>query len=181
MSTLRERLDALTVEATSPDGQIKTRLVGDDDLTLAFRPGAFDKYDERGLEHQLERLAVLTWITYRRGYFTALHPDDPDAAKEAQKPHWNTKYRRYHEAVAEMVGKGPAPSGLLEMRSKGLAHWKVRIQDGALKRLGEEQFIKEALAAFARVRADSEMKRTLLKDEHFGLNLPPGARRRPAE
>lgn len=179
MSTLRERLDALTVEATSPDGQIKARLSGDDDLTVAFKPGSFDGYSERALEHQLERLAVLTWVQYRRGYFKALNPDEPLSDKTTTPTHWNAKYRQYHEEVAEMVGQGKAPSELFEVRSKGLAFWKVRIEDGALKQLGEERFIGELLVAFSRVRADSERKRTLLKDKHFGLNLPPGARRNP--
>ncbi|MFD0558246.1 hypothetical protein FB566_3545 [Stackebrandtia endophytica] len=180
MTILRDRLDSLKVNVTSPDGQIKARLVGGDDLKIAFRPGAYKQYGERELEHQLERLAVLAWVGYRRGYFQAMSESSGESISEVQKPHWNAKRRRYTEAVAEMVAQGESQSGVIQAKSKGYAFWKVRIEDGTVDRMDEQQFLSEALSTFQQVRIDGERLRTLLKDEHFGLNIPPEVRRRVA-
>lgn len=176
MALLRDRLSSLKVNVTSPDGQLKARLVGGNDLTLAFRPGTYRHYNERDLEHQLERLAVLTWVGYRRGYFEAMAETSGQTVDEVQKPHWDAKYRRYYEAVAEMVAKGESPSGAIKARSKGFAFWKVRIEDGTIEAFDENRFLSEAVATFRQVRVNGEHQRTFLKDEFFGLNLPPEVR-----
>lgn len=178
MTTLRDLLASLKVNVTSPDGHIKARLAGGDDLKIAFRPGAYQDYKERELEHQLERLAVLAWVGYRRGYFEAMAKSSNQTVDEVKKPHWDAKYRRYYKAVEEMVAQGESPSGVIRARSKGFAFWKVRIEDGALEAMDEEQFLSEALATFRKVRANGEAQRTLLKDEYFGLAIPPEMRRR---
>ncbi|HIV59271.1 MAG TPA: hypothetical protein H9902_15095 [Candidatus Stackebrandtia faecavium] len=172
MKSFQEMLKELKVTTTSPDGQIKSRLIGGKELSIAFRPGSYEKYRESVLQDQFAGLARLTWVGYRRGYMKALNLSRGLAEDELERPHWDVKYRRYHEDVAVVVAQGESPSGAVRARSKGLASWKIKIEPGTIDSMSEETFISEALAAFGELRRDNDQKIVLLKDEHFGLNIP---------
>ena len=55
--------------------------------------------------------------------------------------------------------------------------WKIKVDQGTRESLDEEAFISETLVMFRRLQADWNNKITLLKDEHFGLNIPKSIRR----
>ena len=166
----------LTVSATSPDNMVKSHLVAGEKLTIAFRPGAYRRYTEVALADQLASLGRLTWVGYRRGYLEALSISRGEPAVTSTRPHWDARYRRYHEAIAASVACGESASRAVRAKSKGMASWKVRIEPGTLAAMPEESFVAEALSAFQRLQADSKRKITLLKDAHFGLNIPDAIR-----
>ena len=171
MARFMEKLNSLVVTATSPDGNIKSRLVGGENLTLAFRPGSYRDYSETVLADQLAKLGILTWTTYHRGWLKAL--GEVNGEKYTKKPqHWNANHRRYDEAIAEAVTQGTSPSGRIEMRAKGLAFWKVRVADGTVEELEEQHFTEEAVAAFRNVQLDMKRQMILFKEKYIGLTLP---------
>ncbi|GAA4919750.1 hypothetical protein LX16_4310 [Stackebrandtia albiflava] len=176
MPDFQERLNSLKVTVTSPDNQIKAHLVAGEQLTLAFRPNTYERYDEDRLSDQLAKLATLAWVGYRRGWKQAKADTRGVPVSEVEEQHWDARYRRYDEDIANLVAQGSSRSGLIQLRSKGLAYWKVRIAPGTLRQLDEPAFVRETVGAFAALQRDSKMKTTVLKDRHFGLNLPPEVR-----
>lgn len=178
MPNLRELINDLTVETTSPDNKIKARWVANRDLTIAFRSGAYETYTEESLQEQLSQLARLTFVGYRRGRRKAVNITRGLPQDTKEEPHWDARYRRYFEAMGEIVAYGKSPSGAIRAKSQGMARWKIKIEHGTLNRMSEQQFIAETLAGFKDIQRDSNNKITLLKDEHFGLNIPNHIRRK---
>ncbi|HZE40433.1 MAG TPA: hypothetical protein VE172_16650 [Stackebrandtia sp.] len=176
MPSLQEQLDVLRVEVTSPDNQIKAKISGEaDDVALAMRPGAYKRYDEATLEHQLSRLCTLGWTGVRRGYFQALATVYSVTEGEAEKMEKNppdVRDRDYNKEISEIVAEGRSKGGVVRGRAKGMAFWKVQIRPGTLEKLDEEEFIAECLSALRDVQLDSKRQEILLKDKYFGLNVP---------
>ena len=176
MPSFMEQMNELTVTVTSPDNQIKARLVAGKDLTLAFRPHTYARYREAQLAEQLAQVGKLIWVGHRRGYVKAFNISRGRAEGETLRPHWDAKYRRYDQAISELVAYGESPSRCVRVKSKGMVSWKVKIADGAIAAFDEEAFIGEVVSAYRGARRNSQHQETLLKDEHFGLNIPAFAR-----
>ncbi|ADD41850.1 hypothetical protein [Stackebrandtia nassauensis] len=179
--SLSDELAKLVVEVTSPDGNIKAKLVAGEQLTVAFRPGTYARYDERGLEHQLSRLAMLAWTGYRRGFFEAKGRAEDISAKDAEKEHlnhWDANTRRYNEEMAQIVARGKSSGNVIRAQAKGLAFWKVEIRDGTLASMDEATFCAECVSVLAAVQRDSKNQEILLKDFYFGLNIPKSWRKK---
>src|SRR5262245_26713198 len=67
MGDLADRLACIVVDASSPDQMISPQVRGQD-ITVRFQAGAYRRYTESGLAHQLGQLATLTWTRHRRDY-----------------------------------------------------------------------------------------------------------------
>jgi hypothetical protein len=66
MGTLRDRLNAMHVHVSLPNGQIMAELHGKSRVHVTFAPGSYHQYDESSLETDLARLAALLWAARTR-------------------------------------------------------------------------------------------------------------------
>jgi hypothetical protein len=172
-----EFLRTMVVQVTSPDGRIQAKLQYPEDVDIRFLGDAYRQYSERDLEHQLGRTATLLWTAYRKGYVMALSKHTGREVKDGQ-PHWDARNRRYQTDVSEIVSVAASPSGAVKFKAKGLAFWKVRIKDGTVDSVPEEMFMTETKTAVASLLNDFRMQCILLKDKHFGLNIPTSWRKK---
>jgi hypothetical protein len=161
--------------AASPDGNIVARVEGPDDIEVRFRPGAFDRYGEEELAHQIERLAQLCWVAFDRErtekYRQALRLSNEEVAQaEAFPP--DERRRHYDEDLNAVRASGTAPSGLLRIQSEALLRWRVQLAPGALRQLNEEQFVAELHAAVRSLFADRMVQITVIKSRYYDLGIP---------
>jgi hypothetical protein len=166
---MREWPDPMVVEVSSPDRQIFARLSGEDDVTLWFAPGAYLRYDERQLAHQLARLATLLWVAYQQAYQRAW--SEPTGTPAPTRGPQDAVRRAFRQEQLELAVAGVSPYGFVTVRSVGLLTWEVDIREGTPRQLSEQEFLQEALDA-ARMLLDDYFAQThRLKDEYFDLRL----------
>ncbi|HIW63166.1 MAG TPA: hypothetical protein H9881_11960 [Candidatus Stackebrandtia excrementipullorum] len=170
MGIVADRLKALTVRVTSPDGNIQGLLNGRD-MRIRFRPGTYHQYGEELLEHQLSRLFTLTATGYRRGHGHIMSEvdlisitDPADANSDAQ--------RRYLEAVPELVVTGATTDGLVRIRCVGMRDWRCRIRPGTIAALEESQFVTETETAIQSLLTHYRREIMFLKDRCYNLQIP---------
>ncbi|MGH8793740.1 MAG: hypothetical protein ACRDXX_13995 [Stackebrandtia sp.] len=168
MGRVADKLNALTVDVTSPDADIQARLKAGQLEHLRLRPGAYDSYAERDLERQLARTAVLLYVGHERGVRrvldqTNLHfPTEPSQAR-------NEAQRRYLEKERTISVCGSTPRELVRFKINGMAAWRCRIADGALQELTESAFVAEVCAAARDLLRRNKYEKALLKYECFGV------------
>jgi hypothetical protein len=167
MGEVAERLARLTVTGTSPDGNISARTLAGELVELVLRPGAYERYTEPGLAHQLARTATLLYIGHEREAQrvvrdAGLHrPTDPaQAHDEAQ--------RRFLRALQTLSATGSGPHESVTFEINGMAHWRCQIEPGILQWLPERDFLTEVSVAAAELLRQSRFEKALLKNEFFG-------------
>src|SRR5215475_3896211 len=148
MGVLADRLDDMQVQATSPDGHISGLLRNRSEVFIAFRPGSYVQYDEHRLQEQLGALARLLWAGRTREYYAAISERD----------------RAYRSARDELVAEGMSADGLVYIGVRGMRTWAVRIADGALRSLREQDFTERAYEASHAMILDQFAKIRQLKD-----------------
>lgn len=177
MGILTDRLDNMVLRVMSPDNMIMAKVEKRFSVSLAFRPDTYASYRPTVLEHQLARLGTLVWTGYQRGYYMALSEATGQKITGPGKT-WDPNRRRFREEQAATVFKAVSPGGWIRCENVGMLNWSVRLKDGALDRLDERAFVSEATETVRRLIADYRAKMIVLKDEHYGLDLPPGLRMR---
>lgn len=177
MGEVAERLEDLSVTVSSPDGNIEARVRGGQARSLRFREGAYPRYTEAALAHQLARTATLLFVGHDRGVQevmdkAGLHrPRRPSAAiDEAQ--------RRYLAALPEIYATGVGPRELVRLDATGLMHWRCEIAQGTLRFLSEPEFIAEVMGAGQALLRHHRYETALLRNEHFGSGLAEATRDR---
>jgi hypothetical protein len=172
-----DRLKDLSVTVSSPDGNIQAQVVGGRPRPLTFRTGAYKRYTETQLAHQLARTATLLFVGRDRGVQAimeeaGLHrPRRPsEALDEAQ--------RRYLAALPNIYATGLGPRELVRFETTGLVHWQCTIADGALRYLSEREFVGEVMGAAQKVLDNHRYETALLRNEHFGSRLADATRER---
>ncbi|HEY8472444.1 MAG TPA: hypothetical protein VIL37_07380 [Natronosporangium sp.] len=163
-------VDSPVITVASPDSNLAVELTRRGGFALRFRPGSYPQYDEATLAHQLAQLGRLARVAYLREY-----------QREVERTgrvinDWDPNRRRYRQALRELAAAGASPSGNVQVTSTGLMEWWFEIQPGTLASFTEPQFVVEVEGAVANVIADHEARAVLLKDEFFGLDLPPSVR-----
>ncbi len=146
MADVGAQLADLRVRVTSPNGACSAELVGRSQIRLAFSGSFYYRTDERELEAQAEALCRLLWaararevdaIVTRAGGRTV-------TAEQARSPLDEEYYRR----LDRLVASGRSPDGRIEVTaSAGMRQWSVRIEDGTLQAVSEEEFIASAAHA----------------------------------
>ncbi|GIG67199.1 hypothetical protein [Phytomonospora endophytica] len=177
MSVLATRLSSVAITATSPDANIRARLRGRRLSSLELRPGAYDRYTEADLAHQLARTATLLFVARDKAAARLIEAEglsrrrDPvDARGEAE--------RRYLQRVLTLPVVGTGPDERVRFRAEGMARWSCRIERGTLRRLGEAEFVAETAGAAADLLRRARHETMLLRDECFGLAVPAYTRER---
>ncbi len=160
--------DGMVVEVTSPDGRIRARLTGDRDVEVSFAHGAYRRYAEDELGHQLARLATLMWTAYRQEYLRRL-----SVATETPVHTVSLRGRRadFRNALADIAVDGYAPDRSIAVHSVGLLRWEVVIRGGTVRRLDEQEFLAYALSAVNDLLTAYFAASHRLKDEIFDLRL----------
>lgn len=177
MGSLSARLSSMTITATSPDANIRVRIRGRRFDALEFRPGAYGRYTESALAHQLARTATLLFVNRDRAVGKLI--DDAGLSRrkdpaEALDP----AQRRYLERVHAVPVVGAGPAERVRFRIDGMARWQCRIEPGTLRRLDEAAFVAETGAAAGELLRRARHETLLLKDECFGLAVPEYTRER---
>ncbi|HEY8471528.1 MAG TPA: hypothetical protein VIL37_02705 [Natronosporangium sp.] len=180
MGEVAERLADLTVTVSSPDGNIEAEVYGGRVRWLEFRPGAYQRYDESELAHQLERLATLAFVNHDRGVQkimedVGLHrPRGPAEARDEA-------HRRYLADLPNIHATGVGPRQLVRFEATGLLNWRCDIVQGTLRQLSEQQFIAEVIDAAQALLQQHRYETGLLRNEIFGLAWTEATKQRVRE
>ena len=177
MDDLSTRLRNVTVTVTSPDSNLRARVRGRRLDALRFRPGAYQRYREADLAHQLARTATLLFIGRDRAVGRLIEEAglirrrDPAEARDKAE-------RRYMETVHTMPVVGAGAEERVRFRIEGMARWDCRIEPGTLRRLDEAAFITETTQAANDLLRRARHETMLAKDEYFNLGVPAFTRER---
>jgi len=146
---LDERLAEVVHETSSPDGGAIVTVRGPDDVVFEFRAGAYGRYDETGLAHQLERLARTVYDRYTGevndvidDYLGGDGVDDDDA-----------ELGEFRTQLDRMVFKATSSRGAIAVATRAFVEWKVGVAPGALS-LSESEFVAELQSVAAQLRAE---------------------------
>ena len=139
MGVLSERLDTLQVRVCSPNGRLTAELNGRTDVRVTFAPGAYRRYHERTLEGDLAGLAALLLAARTRSYYQALS-EAFGTPMHGEPPALSLRDREYEAARKDLTVEGRSRDGRVRIATRGLQSWSVRISDGSLRSLGEEEF-----------------------------------------
>ncbi|MFY1686339.1 hypothetical protein [Plantactinospora sp. WMMB782] len=175
MPHIGEYLDNMVVTVDSPDERIRARVSNYHDVEITFAPGAFDRYDEEQLSHQLARLGVTTWVAYHRARSEAYRLSQglsSDELADAERPSDDPYRRQYEVELNAIEGEGVSAGGAVRVRTYGLMQWNVDIEPGSIRRLGETAFLAELHSAMKSLLSDREMKIIGLKSEYFDIGIP---------
>lgn len=145
MGRVSERLDAMTIRAVSPDGNIQARLQKRNRVEMVFRSDAYAEYDEETLTVQMQLVAERLTAGCREGERTAIR--QATGRDVDDKPHWDARQRRYHAERDKLFVEGYSPDGHLRLASVGMREWGVWMTRGAIRELSEEQFVAQTQAA----------------------------------
>lgn len=177
MGELRDRLDAVAVDAASPDRNIRVGAHGEaSSIDVAFRPGAYRRYREADLAHQLAQAMTQLFDQYRHAQRSAVHAvyeivvqgDDRDA---------DPKSRQYHLRSRNLAASGEDENGTVKISSQGLVTWQLTISNGTTRRLTEQEFLDDLNDALHDLLIGYRAQLVLLKDEIYGYGNSPDRRR----
>jgi len=140
------RLAAMRIVATAPNGMVTAELTGRHDLRLTFVDSYYYRTEERELERQLEGLCRLLWAGRAREFAELVASSggrvvDVDESRDPR----DTEYDR---CLEEMRVQGASADGRITIAGwAGMRQWEVRISDGTLRVLTEEEFAAAAAQA----------------------------------
>jgi hypothetical protein len=163
MGILADRLDAMQVQAMSPDGHIGGVLRNRTEVFIAFRPGSYDHYVESALEAQLTALAQLLWVGRTREYYAALSEAFGETIT-GESPAIGERDISYRSARDDLIAEGTSADGAVYIGVRGMRTWAVRIADGALGSLTEDEFAARAYEASHAMIVDQFAKIRRLKN-----------------
>lgn len=178
MHDLGDEFLSLTVTATSPDGQISARF-GEQGkaVELAFRPGAYRRYSDTSLAHELARLAMRVMARYVRAQQKLIDDAVPDVLHD-DGIEYGYEDREYRRHMTTIKAAAESPDGRIAVVSHSLARWDVRIADGTVRGMTEEAFKAGLLRAVQDVLAQHQREVLELAGEHYGAGISDTARRR---
>jgi hypothetical protein len=174
MGELADRLELISVRASSPDGGIEGTVRGRLQVDVRFAPGAYRRYTDSALGHQLAQLGAVLWSRYRREYTETVAAvraadnlvvdDDPQDVA-------------FRERMEALVVQGTSAQGWISLRSRALVHWEVEVGAGAIRQLSEEEFLAELSGVIADIPRDWQGKLIILTDEIYDIGVPAPLRR----
>jgi hypothetical protein len=152
VTDLAPQLSGMRVRASTPDGRLTAELVGRSELLLSFDGSYYYRTDERDLETQGATLCRLLWAGYVREFTRII----ADAGGTAVDPHaaGDPKDIEYFQRLSTLTAHGDCGDGHLELTANGMRNFDVRISDGTLGLLSEEQFTQCASRATQRLIDD---------------------------
>ncbi|GII21758.1 hypothetical protein [Planosporangium mesophilum] len=162
MGELADRIHAMQVRASTPDGRVTTALRHRSEVTLAFAPGWYDRCDERDLERRLAALASLLWVARTREYWRTVSDVTGDDATHEEKP-VSPRDVKFAEAREALVARGSSADGRVCLSVEGMRRWTVRVAPGTVRALDEHEFGSAVGQAAAELIEDQFSKIARLK------------------
>jgi DNA-binding protein YbaB len=181
---LGERLRAMTVTATSPDGAIRATISGDNRLSLRFQPGTYQWYDEHGLSRQLAGLGTTTWVAWtreRNEIIRLASGQSRDESEQNRQQHDDPNRQRFAENLRNLECEGLSTGRWIRITLSGATRWQVQIADGTIRDRSEQAFAAEVVTAFDALIRDRTAKLAILRAEHFDIGVPGSWTRRVRE
>jgi hypothetical protein len=158
MSSLGERLDAIRLRVEVPGTEIVAELRRRDDVTISFGPDRYQWLGERDLEHHMASLARLLYTAWVRAYRNALSDAFLDAMGATDQ-----RDRDYLTARAQLRERGVSGDGRITITAVDMRDIEVRIIDGTLRVLTEQQFAASTREAVTALLNDRRTKVRELK------------------
>lgn len=156
----------MRVQATSPDNMITGELRDRTEVYLSFAPGSYRQYRTASLEEQLAGLARRLWVGRMRKYYEAMSEAFGETITKEPPPE-GQRDADFHAARDELVAEGHSADGRIHVAVRGMRHWTVRIADGTVRRLTEEQFAAGVRDAARELISDQFAKIRELKREIY--------------
>jgi hypothetical protein len=167
MSDLGERIWAIHVRVSLPDGAIEAELADRTRMTLSFARGWYDRCDEADLERRLVAVATLLWTARMRRYWEVLSQDAGERITGEPKP-ISPRAVAYCEARDALVAYGRSADGRVSISVEGMRRWSIRVQPGTVRALDEYEFAVSAGEAAAELIEDQYRRIGALKLEIYG-------------
>lgn len=177
MGEVADQLEDLSVTVSSPDGNIEAQVTGGQARSLRFREGAYQRYTEAELAHQLARTATLLFVGHDRGVQkivedAGLHrPRGPEQAIDET-------HRRYLAELPNIYATGLGPREMVRFEATGLVQWRCDIAQGTIRYLSEPEFIAEVIGAAQALLRDHRYETGLLRNEHYGSSWAEATKER---
>ena len=156
MGVLSDRLDSMRVRASSPDGMIVGELRNRTEVYLSFVDGTYRRYGRQELEDQLVGLARRLWVGRTKEYYAAVSAAFGETIT-GESPALGRQDVAFYAARDDLVAEGRSVDGRVQVTVQGMRDWTVRIADGTLRALTEEEFgvrVREAAAELIRDQPD---------------------------
>ncbi|GAA2471298.1 hypothetical protein [Winogradskya humida] len=167
MGELADRIQAMRVRASTPDGSITADLTDRDRLTLHFPQGFYELCTESDLERRLTHLASLLWVARTREYWrtfsdhTGQQITGEDTPISARDIDWRTERD-------EIIARGYSPDGRIAVKAVGMRQWQVDIAPGTVRALDERQFTAAVAQAATELVQDQFAKIAALSNKYYG-------------
>jgi hypothetical protein len=166
MGELADRIHAMHVRASVPDGTITAELRHRSEVTLSFEPGWYDRCDESDLERRLSSLASLLWVARTREYWATVSDVTGDYATHEDKP-ISPSDVEFTEAREALVARGHSADGRVCLSVEGMRRWTVHIAAGTVRALNEHEFASAVGQAAADLIQDQFTKIAELKHKFY--------------
>lgn len=156
MGVLADRLDSMRIRVASPNKMVVAELCHRTEVRLSFASGAYQRSYERGLEEQLAGLARVMWAARMKGYYQAVSEAFGEEVTGEPLP-VGRRDQEYLQARDQLVAVGRSRDGRVQLAVRGMRTWTVRIADGSLRALSEDEFtasVGEAAGALIRDQFD---------------------------
>lgn len=153
-------MSTITVKAYAPDREVRGTLAARGQVTLEFKPQAYERYNETVLANRLTELAERLTAGCREGRRQAALSKGLTVETE---PHWDAGVRRFREVRDRMPVEWTSPTGAVTLSCRGLRDWHVALKSGALDKLSEAEFCNEVRLAAAGVWWRYQRKLALLR------------------
>ncbi len=168
MTALSDRLDELHVHASAPGGGVHGELRGASSVLICLSTGFYRQGIERELEHRLEQLGRLLWVSRTRLYQETVEQYGDGLRIEHPDPERNPADAAFVERRALLVARGASPDGRITVAVEGMTTWRVTIADSTLRTLDESSFTRAVEIAAGRMIDDHAMHILQLKAQVYG-------------
>lgn len=165
MGIIADRMAALRIETSSPDGQIDSVFTPIAQVSISFRGNGYRNYTERGLEHQLSALATRWWVGYREARDDVM--TEVTGVRPVREEIADARSRRFRAERDSTDCEGMSPRALIHVSGTGLHTWRVVLRDGVLASLDETEFADELAAAYRAAIRDFGLKLNRMQDKYF--------------
>ncbi|CAM3301640.1 hypothetical protein [Stackebrandtia soli] len=153
-------------EVTSPDGRINATVQAGLIKGLSFASGTYTQYTEPELQAQLVQLARLAWVSRERARqagLRAANGESHEARPRVPVSSAERKLREERDAAQVSVS-----SANLTITIVGGTRWVVKIKPGTIRKLKEEEFLRELAMLVKRAMGSWRSTMSRLRDKSFG-------------
>jgi hypothetical protein len=157
----------MRVRVSLPGGNIAGELRDRTEVQLSFAPGSYYRYGERELERHLASIAKLLWAGRMKEYYAAVSEAFGETITGEPRP-VSPRDQDYYSARDDLIAEGRSSDGRIYVAVRGMQIWTVRIADGTVRALDEDEFAVRAREAAARLIRDQLTKIRALKDRFYG-------------